>query len=290
MAEAPAEEVQSDDPVPAAEATAPVATATATQGCLGVVDLVVTIPELAAGTPVTVVVSGVDRIATTAGAGGRVAVELTGLPQERVQLDVAVLVADMVFPATVTTTSGCTAAVTVTLSRDCATPDAVLATVEATGLTGGVHRVLVQGASGDRDVRLTSGDIQVSGGRFTGALPLTSLTGPVPPGVLTGVVLVLDDGSRAVALGNAVLAACPAPEPVAAPAAAPGPAAPGPAAPGPVAQPTGNAPGHVDPVMATGGPAELARTGTPTTGLLLLAGVFLVIGRLASVAGRRPGR
>jgi LPXTG-motif cell wall-anchored protein len=172
-------------------------------------------------------------------------------------------------------TDVCTAEGGISLARDCATPDSVLATVEASGLTaGGVYGVSVVGTSPSGvDVVLASADVVSADGTLDGTLPLVSATGTVPLDGFTGFALLVDGQVFAsVGATDAVVGTCVVPAPL-------------PVAPvHPVASTTPAAGAH--PTQ----PAALAQTGTETGSLLLLAGAFLVVGGLATLLARRTAR
>ncbi|WP_162245543.1 hypothetical protein [Modestobacter sp. Leaf380] len=279
-------------------------TATATVGCLGEVSVVVRVPGLLVGTTVQVVVSGSAPIEAEVLPNGDVVVQGIGVPElEQPVLDVTVVVeGDMVYQATATTTpapeSCVDEAASIVLSRDCATPDLVLASVDVV-LPDGTYGVAVVGASGNRDVVLASADIEVTGGRLTGTLPLVSADGILPLDAFTGIALVIDGATYASVAGDDVsLPTCVVPQPQPQPL----PVAPVHPAPSVPTQPAATPSTPVHPVATptaasttarsttTAAPTALARTGSESSSLLLLAGAFLVLGGLTTLAARRTAR
>jgi hypothetical protein len=179
-------------------------------------------------------------------------------------------------------TDVCDAEGSIALARDCATPDAVLATVEASGLTpGGVYGISVVGTSpSGQQVVLASADVRSADGTLTGTLPLVSATGTVPFDGFTGMALLVDGQVFAsVGAADAVVDTCVVAQPLPlAPAA--------PTTPAPSTTPAAVA----HPAQPAAQPAALARTGVEPAGLLLLAGLFLGLGGLTTVLARRPAR
>ncbi|GHE14031.1 hypothetical protein GCM10011381_38760 [Klenkia taihuensis] len=172
-------------------------------------------------------------------------------------------------------TDVCTAEGGIALARDCAAPDAVLATVEASGLTaGGTYGIAVVGTSpSGQQVELASADVVSVDGTLAGTLPLLSATGTVPLDGFTGLALLVDGQVFAsVGVTDAVVGTCVVPQPL-------------PVAPAhPVASTSPAAGAH--PAQ----PAALAQTGTEASSLLLLAGAFLVVGGLTTLLARRTAR
>jgi len=197
---------------------------------------------------------------------------------DRIGVLVVVPGSDAVYAYQVTVqplTDVCRAQGGIALARDCATPDAVLATVEASGLTaGGTYGVSVVGTSpSGQEVELASADVVSADGTLAGTLPLVSLTGTVPLDGFTGMALLVDGQVFAsVGVADAEVATCVVAAPLPLAPAQPSP----PVTPAAVAHPAQ--------------PAALARTGVEPAGLLLLAGVFLGLGGLTTVLARRSAR
>lgn len=180
---------------------------------------------------------------------------------------------DAVYHYTVTVqplTDVCKAEGGIALARDCATPNSVLATVEASGLTaGGRYGISVVGTSpSGEQVELASADVVSADGTLDGTLALESATGTVPLDGFTGVALLVDGQVFAsVGAADAEVTTCVV--------AAPLPAA-------PVATPVV----VTHPVQ----PAALAQTGSPAASLGLLGVVLLGLGGLTMLLARRAAR
>ncbi|KQS60152.1 hypothetical protein ASG36_03985 [Geodermatophilus sp. Leaf369] len=271
-------------------------TATASRGCLGETAVVVTVPGLEVGTPVTVLVEGLEPVAAVVLPDRRIVVQTVGLLDDATSVAITVRVEDLVFVTSATVADVCTATGTITVSRDCLTPDLVTASVDVTGLQDGrVYGVAVIGASSSgQRVALASADVEPADGRLTRTLSLVSDTGFVPLEAISGFSLVVDGVTYASIAGDLVeLGSC---VPVAPLPVAPVPAAPAPVvpttggstpAPHPVTRPaaTGTAPAST---TVTARPTTLATTGDEVGSLALLGGLVLALGVGATVAARRP--
>ncbi|QNG37836.1 hypothetical protein F1C76_15720 [Geodermatophilaceae bacterium NBWT11] len=240
-------------------------------------------------------VEGLEPVAAEVLPDGRIVVQTVGLLDDATSVAITVRVEDLVFTTSATVADVCTATGTITVSRDCLTPDLVTATVDVTGLQDRVYGVAVIGSSASgQDVLLASADVRPVAGRLTGTLPLVSATGTVPLEAVSGLSLVVDGVTYASVAGDLVeLGSC---VPVTPLPVAPVPAAPAPVvpttggstpAPHPVTRPaaTGTAPAST---TVTARPTTLATTGDEVGSLALLGGLVLALGVGATVAARRP--
>jgi hypothetical protein len=171
-------------------------------------------------------------------------------------------------------TDVCTAEGGIALVRDCASPNTVLADVQASGLTaGGTYGVSVMGTSpSGEQVELASADVVSVDGTLAGTLPLISATGTVPLDGFTGVALLVDGQVFAsVGAADAEVGTCVVAQPL-------------PVAPAATATTT---PAAATPPVT---PAALAQTGTPASSLLLLGVALLGLGGLTTLLARRAAR
>ncbi|NDI48269.1 hypothetical protein [Goekera deserti] len=271
-------------PAPVAPPAAPPAQldvqVTASIGCDALVFGTVTVAGLTAGQVVDI---------TAAGLTDQVVADETGVVLFFVQsepagpaIDVLVAVDGApVFAQTVPTPDVCTGTGTVSVDRDCATPDTLLARVSVTGLTDGLHSLVLNGADGEVAIGL----FEVVGGGFTGDVELTSLLGTLPAGAFEAEVRAVDETRATVPFYTVVtVASCPVAAPAPVQPIAPVPPVTHPVAPAPHPAPAPAPVAHPAPAAASD---ELAYTGSPVGGLALLGGLLVGSGAVATVVARR---